>query len=135
MSFEEEYFDVLRSIEEGIVRAYAAVPESKDRHVDKAIGSLVRYYNAALKEKKPPNIKLNPQDKTLYDSVKAALEAHMSGDGLTENFRLVTLEEGVLCLKRIKKSVEQMMKLHGQSGNHYLEFVKGYLNKDKPKNL
>ncbi|MEM6284624.1 MAG: hypothetical protein AAF787_20715 [Chloroflexota bacterium] len=129
MSFEQEYFDVLRSIESGIVRAYAAAPESKDRHVEKAINSLVRYYNAALKEKKPPSIKLNVQEKTLYDSVKAALEAHMSGNGLTENFRMVTLEEGVLCLKRIQKSVEQMMKLHGQSGNNYLEFVKDYLNK------
>jgi hypothetical protein len=131
MSFEEEYFDVLRSIEEGIVRAYAAMPEAKDRHAEKAIGSLIRYYNAALKERKPPTIKLNMQEKTFYDTIQAAVTAHMSGDGLMESYRLVTLEEAVLCLKRIQKSLDQMMKLHGQSGTKYLEFVKGYINKDK----
>ncbi len=129
MSFEEEYFDVLKSIEAGIVRAYAAMPESKDRHAQKALKSLIRYYTAALKERKPPSIKLNPQEKTHYDSTKAAIEAHMSADGLFAEQRMVTVEEGVQCLKRIHRSVEQMIKLHGLSGNAYLEFVKDYQNK------
>jgi hypothetical protein len=129
MSFEQEYFDVLKSIEAGIVRAYAAMPQSKDRHAEKALKSLIRYYNAALKERKPPSIKLNPPEKTHYDSIKAALESHMNAEGLLAKQRLVTLEEGVQCLKRIHRSVEQMMKLHGIGGNAYLEFVKGYQNK------
>lgn len=133
MSFEEEYFDVLQTIEGAIVRAYAALPESKDRHVDKGLSGLVRYYNAALKEKKPPSLNLKPQEKPYFDTVKAGLEAHMSGDGLTEAYRMITLEEAVLCLKRIQKSVGQMMKLHGMSGTAYLEFVKSHVAKHQPE--
>ncbi len=129
MSFEEEYFDVLKSIEGAIVKVYATMPESQDRHVEKALGGLVRYYNAALKERKPPTLKFKMQEKAFFDTLKGTMEAHMSGDGHFEAYRLVTLEEAVLCLKRIHRSVEQMIKLHGMSGNKYLEFVKGYQEK------
>ncbi len=126
MSFEEEYFDVLKSIEGAIVRAYNATPEAHDRQVDKALDGLIRYYNAALKERKPPTLRLKVQEKPFYDTVKAALEAHMSGEGLLEKHRMVTLEEAVKCLKRIQRSIQQMIKTRGGSGTHYLEFVKNY---------
>lgn len=126
MSFEEDYFDVLKSIEAAIVSTYATQPESKDRHAEKAVSGLVRYYNAALKEKKPPNLKLKPPEQAFYDAVKGAVEAHMGGKQLAGDEQPITVEEAVACLKRIDRSIEQMMKMHGMSGQKYLEFVKGY---------
>lgn len=132
MSFEEEYFDVLKTIERAIVQAYAAAPESKDRQVDKSLNALVRYYNAALKERKPPTLRLSAQEKSFYDTVKTALETHMSGEGLLEERRLVTLEEGVKCLKRIQRSVQQMISTRGAGGTHYLDFVRDYGKPSSP---
>lgn len=130
MSFEEQYFDVLKSIEGAIVRAYAAQPASKDHHAEKAVSGLIRTYNAALKGKKPPTLKLKPPEQAFYDDVKAALEAHMSGAALDDAHQHITLEEAVACLKRIRRSIEQMTNMHRLGGSKYLEFVRDYQKRE-----
>jgi hypothetical protein len=128
-SFEEQYFDVLKSIETAIVATYANQSTAKDRHADAALNSLARYYNAAIKGKRPPRIKLSEIEQSFYDAIKAALEAHMSSNGLEEDGRSYTVEETVQCIKRIQRSISQMMKVGGLGGTKYLEFVRDYQNR------
>lgn len=133
MSFEEEYFDVLHSIEFAIVQTYRENPTMKDRHAESAIKGLVRYYNAALSERKAPTIKLNELEKTMFDAIKTNLELHMSVQGLVGEGRAYTIEEVIACLKRIQKSINTWSKTQGYGLNTsgYLEFVKDYIAKTK----
>lgn len=122
-SFEEQYFDVLRAIEAAIVTTYATQTEARDRHADAALNGLTRFYNAALKERRPPRLKLSAPEQAFYDSVKGAVEAEMAAgnDGVG-----YSVEEIVTCLKRIHKSVGQMSKVDSGSGTRYLDFVRDY---------
>jgi len=121
-SFEQEYFDALRAIEAAIVTAFADHPDAKDRHADAALNGLTRFYSAALKDKRPPNLKLKETERAFYDAIKAALETQMWDTAE----QTISLEEAVDCLKRIQRSTRQMMKVGGQSGTKYLEFVRDY---------
>lgn len=134
MSFEEDYFDVLKSIELAVVTTFAQLPNAKDRHVDDALNGLVRYYNAAIKGKKTPTLKLDAESKQFYEAIMTNMAAHMSV-GLMGSERTYTVEEVVLCLKRIERSVGQMLKVGGLGGTKYLEFVRDYHNPNKPKTL
>jgi hypothetical protein len=128
-SFEEEYFDVLKAIETAIVTTYAAQPEAKDRHVEAALSGLIRTYNAALKNKKPPRLKFNATEQALFDSVQTVMQAFMSAGDLTQPERTLSVDEAAGCVKRIQRSVGQMMAAGGPSGTKYLEFVRDYQNK------
>lgn len=125
-SFEETYFDVLKAIETAIVSAYALHPNAKDRHANEALGGLIRTYNAALKEKKPPTLSLDPAERAFYDAVRLSLEAHMQAGATLQDGHSLSLEEAVLCLKRIVRSIEQMMSVGGIGGSKYLDFVRDY---------
>ncbi len=123
-SFEEQYFDVLYGIEAAVIGTFAAHPNAKDRHADTALSGLIRLYNAGVKGKRPPRLKLNETEQAFFDALKAICEGYMSGVGDAG----YTVDEIILCLKRIKRSVGQMMKVGGLDGNKYLTFTRDYHN-------
>lgn len=124
-SFEEDFFEVLKSIESAIVVTYGQQPELVDRQIGKALNSLTRLYATALKERNPPTLRMDPATLQVFNNLKAAMEAHMTDNGAGE-MQYISLEEAIRCLKRIQRSVDQMAKQHGANGTAYLEFVKGY---------
>lgn len=132
MTFEQQYFDVLKSIELAIMTVGEQTPSAKDRHAEEALKGLVRYYNAAVQGKQPPTLKLGIEAKRFYDGVKNNMDAHMSANGLMGDERAYTVEEVVLCLKRIQRSVGQMIK-RNPTGTAYLVFVRDYHNPNKAK--
>jgi hypothetical protein len=128
-SFEEEYFDVLKAIETAIVTTYAAHPDAKDRFVDAALSGLIRTYNAALKGKNPPRLKFNATEQAFFAAVQTTMQAFTATGGLTQTERTLSIDEAAQCVKRIQRSVGQMMTAGGPSGTKYLEFVRDYQNK------
>lgn len=125
-TFEEEYFDVLKALETAIVTTYAAHPKAQDRFVEAALSAHIRTYNAALKGKKPPRLKLNPTEQAFFDNVGAALHAFTAGAGLVGPSRALTAEEAANCVRRIQRSVGQMMAAGGPNSTKYLAFVRDY---------
>lgn len=128
-SFDQEYFEVLKAIEGAIVRAYALYPNLRDADAEDALNGLIRTYKSALKDKKPPTLKLSEGGQAVFDAVKLALEGFMALALLPADERTISLDEALKCVQRIHRSVKQYRKLHGGSGNAYLEFVKGYQNR------
>jgi type II secretory pathway component HofQ len=134
-SFEEEYFDLLKAIETAIVGVWPSQPDAQDRHVDKALQNLTRTYQAALNAKPAPTLKQKPIEAAFYSAVQASLDAHTRPNPLQPADRVYTVEDAVACLKRIRRSVGQMMKPTNGSGTAYLTFVRDYHSNDTPRTL
>ncbi len=122
LDFEEQYFNVLRAIEVAVLTS--ANDATTDRHVRKALEALARYYGAAIKGRTPQTLRLNGPEKDLFDALKAAVEPYLRGEGLVYNEQAaatITIDEAVLCLRRILRSVGHM-----GGGTGYLDFLREF---------
>ena len=134
MRVEEKYIDVLQSIELAIVRVYQENPDISDYTVMRTLEALIDTYSGEKIGRPPRNFKLSEEEREVMDSVYGMCEWRLGRGELyisesvpivvTES-ELVTLDEIIVCLKRILKSVNYWNKEGGRQG--YLDFIIQYL--------
>jgi hypothetical protein len=121
MKFEDQYFDVLRGIEEAIHVSDQQLSDLVDFNVSKVLEGLVRFYTAEERIKPQPKLNFNSAENALAERVKQICELHLGRDtDVPIGDKALTVSEMIACLKRIRRSVEQM----GSRGRRgYLEFL------------
>ncbi len=123
-SFEEQHQAILRDIESGIVELYEKNPDMTDHNVDKAMTALIRTYDADIKGKRKPNVKLTTLEKLIFQRLINTCEFWMQKQ--EDSLPPYTKDAVLLCLKRIYKSINSWTRKHGMRG--YLDFVKAFVN-------
>lgn len=122
LSFEEEYFDVLRAIETQIYTTYTDNPNLLDFNVDKALNGLVRTLQNEQRGKKAPNLKLKNDEQTIYKLLQSLANLYLGKDDIKPD-QLLTIDEMIACFKRIQRSIK-LMSDQGRQG--YLNFIKQF---------
>ncbi len=133
MAVEEEYPDVLQNIEFAIVWTYHNHPEMVDAHVIRALEAVIASYRAETAGRTAEAFSASPLEAELYQAIRTMcewrlgrireedLEADVPGPAPEP----ITVEEIMLCLKRILKSVNGWNKSGGRRG--YLSFIVQYV--------
>ena len=126
MKFEDQYFDVLRGIEEAIHASDQQVSDLVDFNASKVLDGLIRLYTAEERIKPQPKLNFNSAENALAERVKQICELHLGRDAdVPIGDKAITVSEVIACLKRIRRSVEQM----GSRGRRgYLEFLVEFFN-------
>lgn len=132
MDFEEEYQDVLQNIEFGIISFYRRNPGLNDRAVMRVVEALLDTYIAEALEKKPRPAALGPLEQRLLENVYPICEWRLgrarlaNAPGRDMPVETISIDELILCLKRIRKSVKYWHQKDGTQGylNYVAEFVK-----------
>jgi hypothetical protein len=130
---EEEYMDVLQNIEFGIVSIYRERAEMSDYDVMRTLEALIDSYTAEKIGRPPRDLRLSDLEHHLMDAVRGMCEWRLgrgalpggpasSGNAAPEPN---TVDEIILCLKRVLKSVRRWNKEGGRQG--YLNFVIQYV--------
>lgn len=130
---EEEFEDVLQNLEFALVQVYRAHDEMTDWGAETAVASLIRTYNAEARGRKPPNLSLKPLEQEAYDNVQAMCEFRLGRSNMANNtdkpldipIEPIAISDLLLCLKRIRKSIQLWHKEGGRRG--YFEFVGQFL--------
>ena len=131
--FEEKYLDVLQNIEFGILSVYRQHPEMVDWDALKAIETLIREYQAELTDRSLPVVAMQPFAREAHDAVRAMCEWRLGrnparveeGQSPELSPEPKTTDEMILCLKRIRKSIEHWNRRGGRRG--YLDFISEYV--------
>jgi hypothetical protein len=133
MAVEDQYLDVLQNIEFAIVSTYRDHPGMVDAHVIRALEAVIDCYRAEMAGRPPGEFSSSPVEAALYGAIWCMCEwrlgrnppdgAGAAEQGPTPEPRRV--DEIVLCLKRILKSVNKWNKSGGQRG--YLTFIVQYV--------
>jgi hypothetical protein len=133
MAVEDEYLDALQNIEFAIVSAYHDHPEVVDAHVIRALEAVIGSYRAEMAGRMPEEFSASPLEAELYRAIHIVCEWRL-GRIREEDVEgglpgpapePITVEEVLLCLKRILKSVNRWNKSGGQRG--YLTFIVQYV--------
>ncbi len=126
--FEEQYLDVLQNIEFALVSIYKEHPDMIDADAGNAISSLIRLYQAEQRGRTTLEIRLNPIAKHACKCVQVMCEWRL-GRSVGPSSEIVTkpksVDEIVLCLKRIHKSIETWNRDGGRRG--YYNFVSQFV--------
>jgi hypothetical protein len=133
MAVEEEYLDVLQNIEFAIVSTYHDHPEMIDGHVIYALEAVINSYRAEMAGRTPEEPSASAVEAALYRTIRNMCEwrlgriqpddAEAADLGPAPEPKKV--DEIVLCLKRVLKSVNRWNKSGGQRG--YLNFIVQYV--------
>ncbi|MCO5185029.1 MAG: hypothetical protein M9941_05225 [Anaerolineae bacterium] len=126
LPIEERYPDVLQNLEFAIASVYREHPDEMiDYDVDFVVSRLISYYQAEQRGHVPQTIRLNGVREELRDRIEAMIELRLGRGSIEESDRLfgapIPLDDMILCLKRIRKSIKRWNKEYGRQG--YLEFV------------
>ena len=123
MKVEDEYLDVLQNIEFGIIGVFRADRSLLDLDAKDAVSALIRH---------PPPTRLGDKAQRIFDSVRPICEWRLGREGplLPPEMGPVpdvpnTVDEIVICLKHIQKSIDFWNKSNGRQG--YLSFVAQYV--------
>jgi len=130
---EEEFEDVLQNLELALVQVYRVHDEMTDWEAETAVASLIRTYTAEERGRKPPNLRLKSLEQEAYDNVQAMCEFRLGRADMTDEsgktvaipIEPIAVSDLVLCLKRIRKSIQLWRKEGGRRG--YFEFVGHFL--------
>ncbi len=134
MSFEEDYEDVLLSIESAIMGFYQADPSLIDTEVDTVFTWLVKYYQAKSQGRKSSYPQPKGTSANLLLKVQGICDIFVGENGLIVNqekgeiqlpVKIRTYSEMVECLQRLKSSVKLWTKKDGRQG--YLNFVSRFI--------
>ncbi len=133
MAVEEEYLDILQNIESAIVLTYHDHPEMVDAHVIRALEAVIGSYRAEMAGRTAEEFSAAPVEADLYRAIRNMCEWRLGRIG-EEDLEAdlpgpapepVKVDEIVLSLKRILKSVNGWNKSGGQRG--YLTFIVQYV--------
>ena len=129
--FEDQYLDVLQNIEVAILGVYHEHPDLTDSMVDAALEGLVRLYTAEQRGRVAPRLSLSDRSQQVFDAVKSVCEWRLGrqefivgGDEDKKDVPLEsvkTVDEIILCLKRLRKSVKLWTTDYGRQG--YLNYI------------
>jgi len=130
---EDQYPDVLQNIEFGIVTTYRDCPDLSDYAVIRMLEALIDAYTAEKIGRPPRRFQLTDDERLLIQNVQRMCEWRLGRGSLGEDParerditpELKTIDEIILCLKRILKSVKKWNKSGGRQG--YLNFVVQYV--------
>ncbi len=135
MEFEDKYLDVLQNIESSIIGVWKKHPKMTDWDAQNAVEGLLRTYQAEVRQRRQPVLKLAPLAQETFDAVREMCEwrlgrreaVHADDEGESDDIpmRTVTLDEMIACLKRIRSSIELWNKEGGRRG--YLNFVSQFV--------
>ena len=131
--FEEQYQDVLQSIEFALVQVYRDHDEMTDWEAEQAINGLIRTYTAEERGRSEPNLRLQPLAEEAYERVMVMCEWRLGRTQLLDDagkevnlpVESITVSEILDCLKRIRRSIQMWRKEGGRRG--YFDFVGGFL--------
>ena len=133
MSVEEEYMDVLQTIESTIIRTYREHRNVTDYDVLRAFEVLVDDYSGEKIGRAQRVVRLSETERVLIDSIRTILDWRLgrsnalldeSGEPIASP-RPITVDEVIMCLKRLVKSAKMWDKEGGQRG--YLDFIAQYI--------
>ena len=126
VNFETRYEDVLQNIEFAIVGVYRAHPELLDYDVEAALEALIARYTAEQRGRQAREASLPGLRREVFDAVLQACEFRL-GRGTLVGARIEpkTVDEIVMCLQCIRKSVRMWNREGGRQG--YLGFVRQYV--------
>jgi hypothetical protein len=132
-TFEEQYQDVLQNIESGITSVYRANPGLTDHSVMRVLESLVDDYKGDKIGRPPRAVPFSELEGCLKEVMRNACQWRLGREalegvrGATPDMKPkpVTVDEIILCLKRIHKSAKTWNKDGGAQG--YLNFVVDYV--------
>lgn len=128
--FEEEYLDVLQNIEAALASAYRQHSSMTDYDARAAVDALIRDYQAEMKGRPAPNTHMNNIARDAYEAARCMCEWRMGRGALLDErgkelyipeSSVLTVEEIVACLKRIRKSIDRWNKELGRRG--YFDFI------------
>jgi hypothetical protein len=131
MNIEDEHLDVFQNIEAVIVSIYKEHPEMTDYDADKAYAALIQTYRGETSNKPivKPNRELAIQ---VYDQIAGICDWRLGRSPMLDQkgkplsiSEPLSVETIVLCLKRLRKSVETWTKQGGRQG--YLSYISQFL--------
>ena len=129
--FEEEYLDILMSIESAILAIYRKNPDLADYQVDSALEALGRTY-AGKSRGKPAVFPKSPLALEIYQVVKVVCDLNMGDENIVNENGLpvheedqITMDETLACLKRLRKSIATWNKEAGSRG--YLNYTNQFI--------
>jgi len=131
MPFEDKYLDVLQNLEFAIQNVYKAHKNLNDYDVHSAIESLIEFYTAEERNREPRNFNLSENSIEVYEEVKKMCDFRLGRSKLEDDLQgdlphPISINEILICLKRIKNSITKWTKRSGRQG--YLDFVKQYIS-------
>jgi hypothetical protein len=130
---EDQYTDVLQNFEFGIVMTYGNHPELADSNIIRMLEALIDKYVAEKIGRLPRLFSLSEIEQALLENVRRMCEWRLGRGTLTDSpekaremvTEPITIDEIVLCLKRVLKSVKRWNENGGRRG--YLDFVTQYV--------
>ena len=131
MRVEDKYLDVLQNIEWAIVNEFRKDASLLDLDVRDALDSLVRLYEAKPASRSSAARRLSGPAERVFESAQTVCEWRLGHSTESPPFAQVnptprSAAELVLCLKRIRKSLDRWTKHGGRQG--YLKFVADYIS-------
>lgn len=132
MKVEDQYTDVLQNIEFGIATTYRDYPEISDSDVMRVLETLIDAYAAEQIGRSPRHYPLSEVEQTFLENVRKMCEWRLgrdavpdSSDEMEKDPEPISIDEIILCLRRVLKSVNRWNKEGGRRG--YLSFVTQYV--------
>ncbi len=125
---EEEYADVLQNIEATIVEFHRGHPDLLDYDVEAVLDALIADYRAEQGGRAVADRQLPGLRQPLLDDVRWICQwrlGRVQEGPVDVPVRVITVEEMVACLNRLRKSVRRWTKEGGRQG--YLRFVRQYV--------
>jgi hypothetical protein len=130
MRVEDEYFDVLQNLEWAIVNEFRQDRSILDVDAREAAHALVRHYEAESESRGAPHARLSERATRIFEATRLICEwrlgrAPLAAEEPAEINAPLSVAELVLCLKRIRKSIDFWTKEGGRQG--YLNYVSEYV--------
>lgn len=130
----EQFHDVLQNIEAAILEAYGDEPDLLDLDVIDALDALIRRYVAEDQGRTPPASRLSARAARVVEAAGRMCEWRLGrlaledivDDAVIPPHPLKTVAEIVVCLKRLRKSVNIWNEEGGRQG--YLDYVSEFFN-------
>ena len=129
---EDDYLDVLHNIETAIIGVYRDQPGLVDAEADKALNTALLEYQAELQGRSANHPIPGGLAELVYVRVKEMCDWRLGREALETaegepgpEVPPLALDEIIVCLKRIRKSIRKWTKEGGQRG--YLNFVDEYI--------
>jgi len=114
--------DVLKTIETSLIAVSRAHPEITNYTAMRAYEAAIAYYHDIARQQQPKPANLTGLDASAYQAICAACESRLGKPIAPEpGFPLLTAEDMVSCLRRLRKSVDFWNKQLGRRG--YFDFV------------
>jgi hypothetical protein len=129
MKIEDKYPDVLQNIEFFVIQEYRKNSELTDYAAERVYEALLKFYTAELMKKEFKMPKIEKIEMNIFESVKGICEWRLGreniGESNKEKIKQISLEDLILCFKRLIKSVKRWSKYMGRQG--YLNYIDQFI--------